>query len=113
MDSIEYENNDWDNQRHEILILYRDREKNSKNYTKGIDLCYRLIEKNREKLSKISANTIKSLKTMINNIKDKDRENTYLFKNSINLYKCYEDCICNILLLINGFLLSKRIFYNV
>ncbi len=106
-DEIADDRFNWDNQRKEIFLLFHDT--STKNYLKGIDLCYSMIQANREKLSKINPNSIKSLKNMIYNTKEKD--NRILYNNAINLMKMYEDYICNILLLINGFLLSKFHIY--
>jgi hypothetical protein len=37
----------------------------------------------------------------------KEKERDSVLKNAINLYRLYEDYICNILLLIHGFILSN------
>lgn len=95
----------WDNQRKEILKLFLDKDRNIKNFSKAIDLCYNLIQTNRESLVKIHPYTNRTLRT-INSAREKDRPD-YL-KNLINLYKHYEDYICNILLLIQGFSIKKN-----
>lgn len=97
----------WQNDRNEIISLFKERDTNSKKFMRGIDLCYSLIGKNRECLSRLNQNTLKVIKSAISSSgKEKDRE-TFL-KNLSNLYKLYEDYCCNIMLLIYGFQLSKK-----
>jgi hypothetical protein len=97
----------WENDRNEIISLFKERDTNSKKFMRGIDLCYTLIGKNRDSLSRLNQNTIKMIKSAIgSNGKEKDREN--FLKNLSNLYKLYEDYCCNIMLLIYGFQLSKK-----
>ncbi len=96
--------NQWDQQRKEILTCFQETNHNSKQFIKGIDICYTLIQANREYISNLNPNTLKYLKTVNTNLKGKEN----ILKNIINLYKVYEDYICNILLLIEGFILSNR-----
>ncbi len=97
----------WEKDRNEIISLFKEKDTNSKKFMRGIDLCYTLIGKNRDSLTRLNQNTLKMIKSGVgNNGKDKDKEN--FLKNLSNVYNLYEDYVCNIMLLIYGFQLSKK-----
>lgn len=62
-----------------------------------------MIDSNRTGIMKLNQNTIK-------NIKQSNNKDAVLYSNVINLYKIYEDYICNILLLAHTIFLSKSSF---
>jgi len=78
--------------------------KNLKTLNKAIDMGYHLIDENRKEILRINQNVIKNLK--MNNI-EKDE---IFYENLTNLFKMYEDYICNILFLTH--IISQSSYYS-
>jgi hypothetical protein len=86
---------EWEKQRNDILSNYSIE---IPNFTKGIELCYEMIDKHREDkyLNSIKENDVKLIQ--------KDEKG---FRNFCNSYQHLEDYICNIFLLVFGYIQSK------
>jgi hypothetical protein len=99
--SLNYENDtisytfEWEKDRNEILSNYS---LDIANYSKGIELCYEMIDKHRDQ------NIFNIIKDNEVKLTQKDEKG---FRNFCNSYQHLEDYICNIFLLVFGYIQSK------
>jgi hypothetical protein len=94
--------NPWEAKRKEILSLFINSDKNPRNYSKAIDICYTMIQANRDQLGKLFNDL-----QLIRYLKTTSVKNLEYYKQVTNFYKLLEDYMCNIMLLIYGFMMSK------